>query len=317
MRFINFSKNLNENTLEKAYILQGEDAYFVKSAKSRILSTCKIENEEINLSSFDETKKDEFFSSLNSYPLMSKYRASVISIDKPDDDFFKKFEKYAENINPECVAIVVNNGKSVTEKDGIYIVDCAKENMPTLSRWVSVTFRKNGKSIDDKLAEKLVERCNFDMMKISNAVEAISCYLSKNSEVTESVIDELAPFEIEAQIFDLSNAIVEKNVSRALALYSKFKSQKIDDTQIIALLYGNYRRMFLSAVSDLSNEEVAAELKVKPYSIKKARELARKTTKARLKKCLDILINLENGIKSGKMTNPDIMQVGILTLIEK
>lgn len=317
MKFMEFSKNLNENSLERAYILQGDDGYFIQNAKNKIISQCKIQNEQMNLSKFDETQKEEFFSSLNLYPLMSKYRVSYISIEKVDDDFFKKLEKYATNPNEEVVAVVINNAKNVTEKKGICLVDCDKERMPILQKWVVTAFRKEGKEINLELAEKIVNRCNFDMMKISSVVEIISCYLSLNQIVTEKIVDELVPFEMEAEIYDLINAIVDKNSEKAMALYDKFKSQKIEDTKIIALLYGNYRRMFLSAVTEGSNEELASELKVKPYAIQKARSLAKSYTKGRLKNCLDILIRLENGIKTGTLVNPDLMRVGILTLIEK
>ena len=316
MKFIDFSKELNRDTLQLGYLVQGEDCYFRKLAVDRIVATANVENKELNYSTFEDSKKDDFLMSLNSYPLMSDYRLSIIVVDKVDDVFNKKLKAYYSNPNPTCIGIVVNSADVIKDISGITSIDCKKENGVMLTKWVEGTFRKDGKVIEKPLVAELIERCNMDMLRISQGVEMLVCYHKDNVEITKESIVDLIPAYLEAEVFDLVNAIVEKNQKKTMELYSSFKAQKVETTKVLALLYGNYRRMFLASISVGTEEELAVALNVKPYAVKKAKSLGRKYTKLRLKNCLEIISRAEFGIKSGKISQDEVLLTTILLLLE-
>ncbi len=316
MKFIEFSKNLNKEKLQLGYLIQGDDSYFRKKAVDRIIATVNVDNKELNFSTFDDSKKEDFLMSLNSYPLMSDFRLSIIEVDKTDEVFHGKLKKYFADPNPTCIAVVVNSAEISKDIDGMFTVECKKETLGMLAKWVEVTFKKEGKTITSVLANQLVERCSMDMLRISQGVDMLVCYNKDKTEITSESVHELIPAYLEAEVFDLVNMIVEKNQQRTMELYASFKAQKVETTKVLALLYGNYRRMFLASVSTASEEELATALKVKPFAIKKARSLGKKYTKVRLKNCLEIISKAEFGIKSGKISQEEVLLTTILLLLE-
>ena len=80
-------------------------------------------------------------------------------------------------------------------------------------------------------------------------------------------------------------------------------SAKTEPTQIISAIAGNFRRMFLSVITtNLTNEQIAQELKVKPYAILKAKETAAKFSVKNLKRIHELLQEVDFKLKNGKMS---------------
>lgn len=169
--------------------------------------------------------------------------------------------------------------------------------------------------ISEELAKIIATRCNLDMARVKTSADIISEYKDCKGVVSEEDVDKLVADETEAQVFDLVNAIVDKNVAKAMALVEKIKAQKVSGTAFSSMLYGNYRRMFFACVSPLSAEEVARELNVKEYAIIKAREIAKRYSARRIKTAMEYLENVDFNVKSGKTKDADVIETCVLHLV--
>lgn len=327
MKSADFIKKMTADELPPCILLLGDDLYFVDGSLKKIKALSNIANEELNISKYDEENYKAFLQSLDMFPFLSEKRLSVLSIDtinkkkpsekkdegenepvqteteelknKAQQEMLKSLKRYAESPNPSTVAVVcIKSG--VSGLDGYFTVDCGNEDIKNISRWIVLTLRRRGLTITEELAEIIATRCDLDMSSVKNCTELLACY--KESGVIEREdVDDLVADQAEAQIFDLINAVVEKNINKAFSLIDKIKAQKMATTVFLSTLYGNYRRMFVSLLSELSNEELAAELKVKPYAILMSRRLAKKYSAKRLKESMEYLASVDAKIKTGKI----------------
>ncbi len=330
MKSAEFIKKITSSDLPPCILLLGEDLYFVDGALKKIKSVSGLVDETLDFSKYDEENIDGFLQSLDMFPFLSQKRVSVLSVEKieqkkktsdekrlSEDDpeafknkqhekMLKSLKKYAESPNLSTVAVVCIKG-GITGIDGFETVDCGKESLQNIVKWIVLSLKKKGLTISDKLAETVATRCNLDMKSVKNCTDILAAYKG-SGELTQENIDNLVADEAEAQVFDLVNAIVDKNTQKAFSLIEKIKAQKIAGTAFAAMLYNNYRRMFLSCVSTSSDDELAKELNVKPYAIKKARELGKKYSPRRLKDAMEYLAGVDAKIKNGKIADADTIE---------
>lgn len=319
MKSAEFIRQTTKENLPPCVLLVGEDGYFIEAALSRVKKLTGGSGD-FDYSKFDEENFGDFLQSLDTFPLMSEKRVSVISIEKADakDKAFEKkkklLEKYASSPSALSVAVVIIKS-GVKSLDGFTAVDCGKESLQNVSKWIVLYLKKQGVSISEELAKVIATRCNLDMARVKTSADIISEYKDCKGSVSTEDVDKLVADETEAQVFDLVNAIVDKNVAKAMALVEKIKAQKISGTAFSGMLYGNYRRMFFACVSPLSSEEVARELNVKEYAIIKAREIAKRYSARRIKTAMEYLENVDFNVKSGKTKDADVIETCVLHLV--
>ena len=131
------------------------------------------------------------------------------------------------------------------------------------------------------------------------------------------MVELLVANTMENEIYDLSNALADKNKVKAMALFDKFVAKGIDYSVILSTLVGQYRRLLHCALSNKSDSELAEDLKVKEWAIRKSRETATKYGKAVLKACLDDLIDAEFNFKSGLMVDETAVRTAMVKLLAK
>lgn len=315
MKYVAFSKEISSDNLSPCYFLQGEDFYFKNSAISKIVNVSGVEEKAINLSKYTAENVRDFIQSLDFFPMLSEYRISILETDKITDDVKLALEKYALNPNFSTIAIVNYSGVKKAQLKGFLEVDCGKESLDVVKKWIILTLRKNGIGIAEQTATAIATRLDCNMGKVANVVDVLCAYKNFQGQIEEVDVELLVPDEIEGEVFDLVNAIVEKDVNRVFPILEKIKLQKLEPTPFISMLYNNYRRMFFAAITEKDLSEIAEGLKVKEYAVKKAKELSKKYSKIKIKRSIDYLRNLEAGIKTGKISSQSMLDDIVLHLI--
>lgn len=320
MKYIYFTKKINKNSLKNCYIIQGEDPYFRRAAREKIKSISGLQNLELNYEVFSENEEDKFFINANSYPMLSDFRILILNVSELSNSLLKKIKKYATNPNPTSILIIINSGKeikSIENIENIEIIDCRKESMSVLTKWITITAKRADLMISLELSSEIAINSDMNMQNISNSVEKLISYCSGNSEITADAVELLVPKNLSASVFDLVSAIVEKNIDKALDFYEKMKLLKAKDTQILALLYRNYQRMFFSKMKkNTSDADLAKILKVKPYAITISRKIAKNYSLGKLRNCMDIIIKEETKIKLGQKSSSEDLKSTLLKLMQ-
>lgn len=197
----------------------------------------------------------------------------------------------------DAVKVLILDGKiPSTFKKQMTAVDCSKPDAAVLRKLIEKLASPY--KIDFRASNALAERTDGNAERIANELEKLKSFCDGKAiaydDVTELVADTM-----ERSVFELTNALADKDKARAKALLDRFISSGVAYPQLFRLLISQYRRLFYAAVSPLGDKELAETMGVKEYAVTKNRAAAKKYGKQTLKKVLDLLERAEFDYRSG------------------
>ncbi|MBQ4072233.1 MAG: DNA polymerase III subunit delta [Clostridia bacterium] len=323
IKAINFNvKNKGGN----AFLLTGDDLYWRDYVVNSILSLVPEAEREFNYRSFSDIKSIEetesaftstgFFGGINVVSI-SGYGAkkSTKGETKIADKEKKLFESLVTGLDENTILILSNSNIPLSLSRYFIEIDCSKLDFSLLRDYVPKLIAP--KKIDGNALYTLVEYCNRDMLKISNELKKLIAYMGNRQVISHDMVELLVANTVENEIYELANALADKNKTKAMGLFDKFVAKGIDYSVILSTLVGQYRRLLHCALSNRSDKELAEDLKIKEWAVKRTRETASRYGKATLKACLDDLIDAEYNFKSGLMVDETAVRTVMAKLVAK
>ncbi len=290
-----------QKEIKKAYLVSGDDFYLFEKALGMIRSALKINFGDLNISYFD----DDNFSPLkvveacDMLPVGDENRFVVIkNVQKVSENDKKIIEKYLESPNASsCLVILDFNGKFDSIKKNIDFVDAKRMDRTMVTRIVFSELEKRGKQISPEALDSLIDACNGYLTKIQNELDKICYYVPNGELITKKIIDNLVTKDIEYTVFELTDALAQRNGDKAIELLNLMSREQ----GTLSLIANHFRRLFYISVSDMSNAELGSYLGVKEYAILKARKQVNNFSKVQLKKIVNLTEEVDFFTKSGKM----------------
>ena len=231
--------------------------------------------------------------------------------------FFKSandtINEYIENVpDSTCVVFVENEvdkrGRLFKKvKDIGYICEMSEQNQAALEQWIAGILNQNGMKITKSTLERFLDYVGSDMECISKELEKLICYALGREVVTDSDVEAVCTVQISSRIFDMIDAMSNKNRAKALELYNDMMALKEPPMRILFMLARQFNIML--QVHELSKKgmasgEIASKVGVQPFIVGKvARQLGAKNgfTGEMLIEALKDCVNIENDIKNGRM----------------
>jgi DNA polymerase-3 subunit delta len=184
-----------------------------------------------------------------------------------------------------------------------------------LVRWVVGNARKQGLDLPEDVAQNLTERCSGDKARLVRETEKLALYVSDRPATIEDV-EALCPPDLQSNIFAFVDSLAAGRQDRALELLEELLAAGEPPLRIMYMV----RRQFLliaraQALFDrgVPQAEVAKDLKVPPFVVRKLEEQARKLGKEGAESALESVLRLESGLK-GASELGDGLQVELATL---
>lgn len=201
------------------------------------------------------------------------------------------------------------------KKNGL-VVEFAYQKPDELVKWVIKRFKASSIDIDMSTASRLVENCEQGMTEILNEMEKLSSYLGNKQKVTVQDIEKICTKSIKSRVFDLTDAIAEKNSSKALKLLNDMVVLKEPIPKILFMIARQFRQIL--QVKLLHNEgsntaEIASKLGLAPFIAGKILKQAGSFTVEKLKKAMEASLEFDIALKTGKIED---MTAAELLIIE-
>lgn len=317
MKFSELTEHLN-GQVGNIYLVTGQDDFLMDKTISNFkkkLITCF---EDLNFEVFDDENFDmqAIINACNGVPFASEKKLIVVkNFSKLIKDDEKKLTDYAKNPNPTTCLILISNEKSLQSLNNATIIDCQTLSNDSLSKLIASLCKKQEKSITVKAANLLMEKCENDSMKISNEIIKLSSYETGDT-INEEDVKEVVTDSFDLDIFKLTNALANKNGTLALEVLTNLLSAKTEPFAIFASISSNFRRMFLTSLSgDLTNEQIAERLGVKPYAITKAKENAKKFSVKKLKKINELSEECDFLSKNGNLSQLNALYYFLFSIL--
>jgi DNA polymerase III delta subunit len=167
--------------------------------------------------------------------------------------------------------------------------------------WVSARARLHGVKLDSDAVATLGSAVGGDTERIEQEIKKLGAYAG-NATVTAADVRTLVSGAIDADVFELTQAVVRKDARTAVATLERLLTEGNAVQQILALLLWQFRvLLFASAMrSQADAERMAKAIRSSPYAIQRATAFARRITRADVLRAYEVIYAADQVIKTGR-----------------
>jgi DNA polymerase III subunit delta len=184
-----------------------------------------------------------------------------------------------------------------------------------LVEWVVGHAKKQDLDLPEDVARNLIERCLGDKMRLTSELEKLALYVGEDTATQEDV-EALCPPDAQSNIFAFVDSLAAGDRGKALKLLEDLISTgepPLRVTYMVRRQFGLVARARALFERGASQREVAGALKVPPFVARKLEEQARGLGEGDLERALDLVLDLERGLKGGSDLG-DELQVELAVL---
>jgi len=192
---------------------------------------------------------------------------------------------------------------NVIGKNGL-VVEFSYRKPAELAKWVIKVFKANKKEISMTAASMLVENCEAGMNSLLNEINKVIAFMGDEKKVTEEIIDKVCSKSVKGRIFDLTDAIAEKNSAKALEVLNDLIVLKEPIPKILFMITRQLRQileMKLLVNEGLSEREAASKMNILPFVAGKVYKQAQRFTVDALKAAINQSLEMDIAIKNGRL----------------
>lgn len=317
------NEDIKQGNFRHAYLLYGEERYLRRQYRERLQKALCGDGDTMN-THFYEGKNivvGEIIDLAETLPFLAERRVIFIA----NSGLFKSGgEQLAEYLAAPCeTAFLVFTESEVDKRSKLfkavqskgYAAEFAVQDEKTLMRWAAGVLAKDNKRIMESTVQLLLSKTGTDMDNIQMELEKLVCYCMDREVVTDADVEAVCTTRIGNHIFDMINAIADRQQKRALDLYYDLLALKEPPMRILFLI-ARQCNMLLQAKELKSrgydNRTVGSRLGVAPFIASKYLNQAAKFKTAALRTAVERCVEAEEAVKTGRMN--DVMSVEILIL---
>lgn len=248
-----------------AYIFCGEESYLREHYLTQLRKLLipdgfgefnyhKLEGKELTVQMLSEMAE--------AMPMMAE-RTLIVAVDfdifKLDGEQREKLIALLEDVPPYCCLVFVYDTVAYkpdrTMKklcaaiaDHVQVVEFRAQDSSDLVTWIQRRFHALDKDIDRQTAEYLIFTCGGLMTGLVPEIEKIAAY-TKGRNITPKEIDAVADPVLSAEVFKLSDAVLQGNYDRAASILGDLLKMQTEPIMILAALGSQLRRIYTARMA--------------------------------------------------------------------
>ena len=260
-----FKADLSAGTVDCAYIFYGEESYlrehYLEALRKKLVPAGfeefnyhRLEGKDLTVQALTEMAE--------AMPMLSERTLIVVT----DFDIFKLGEEQREklialleDIPPYCCLVfvydtVVYKPNKTMKKlckaigDHVQAVEFRAQDSSDLVAWIARRFRALDKEIDRQTAEYLIFTCGGLMTGLVPEISKIAAY-AKGKAITQKDIDDVADPVLSAEVFKLSDAVLQGNYDLAASILGDLLKMQTEPIMILAALGSQLRRIYTARLA--------------------------------------------------------------------
>ena len=260
------------------YFLFGEDFSIVNKKVNELISKLNISN--IIKYDFSSASLNEIIDEVNYVDLFNEKKLIIVSsfsfksLNKEDEVLLSN---YIENMNENVIIFKCNNEtlderKSLTKliRSKCKVESIEKLDYKTLHEYVSKMFEEKGITTTFNQIKKILDLCEYNPDYTINEVEKLLIYKIGDSVLYDKDIDDVISKNNEKEMFNLTESILDKNISSSLESYKILNSSDVDPIVLIDNIAKQFRLLMQIKILKGKNEaELSKILGANPFVIRK------------------------------------------------
>lgn len=302
MDFSTILQNLKKNIIHPIYLLEGEEPYYIDELSNYIEKNVLTDAEKgFNQTIFygKDSNAITIAESCLRFPMMSSRQVIIVK----EAQSLAKIEllsSYAEK--PLASTVLVLNYKyknldsrtklaKAIKKNGV-VFTSEKIKEYKLPEWIDKYLGDLNYTITPQAAQILTAYLGNDLGKVANELNKLVIAVKHSNKITPDDIEKNIGFSKEFNLFELQNALGEKNAYKANQIIQYFGANPTQNPiqRTIITLFNYYSKLFtIHFLPDKSERNVAAQLRLHPYAAKTHLVAAKKYTPTKLYEIIGIL----------------------------
>lgn len=170
-----------------------------------------------------------------------------------------------------------------------------------LTKWIEEEISKRGGKISSRNAEKLASFVGNDLNQLENEIAKLVSFKDRK-EIGSEDIDLLVKAKLSSNIFDLVDAVGERNYKKAAKFTHELLEQGENEIYILTMVVRQIRNLIL--ISDLKDRfdklQIAKETGIHPYAVQKTLLQTKNFGFEDLKRIYQELLDTDISIKTGE-----------------
>ena len=331
----NLEKELKENKLNSVYLLYGEELFLLENSLRKIKSLFGETVKGINFISIDDTNISELISDIET-PAFGYEKKLIIArntgiLKKEGKRKNAEITKLKEKIN----TYINENIKIINQSVVLVFVEEEADPKQELYKTIDklgtickfdyqkpIQIEKRLKAIcngykvqiDNSNIQYLIECCGTNMQDLINETRKLIEYAGENGKIQKEDIDKLAIKKMESIIFELTDNLGKKDITKALEVLKNLIYAKEPIQKILITLYNHFKKIYFTTLAVKYNKDVATSLNLKPnqtFLVNKYKTQARCFKEKELKDILQSLRDLDYNYKNGLID----LQIGLESIL--
>ncbi|MCR4673455.1 MAG: DNA polymerase III subunit delta [Lachnospiraceae bacterium] len=281
----NVNTDIKTGQLKQVYLLYGEETYLRRQHTQNLIKAFGVDENDMNFNVFKGEGLDAqgVVNTINTIPFLSDKRVTVIYDSGFCNSSNDLIADCIEHI-PESSYVIFNESKvkkntkvfkSIHKLDGD--MECTMPTEHDLQIWIAYLLKAENKSITkdgwQAFAEATYSNKELRSMEyMYNEVQKIISYCIDKDTITREDIEAICSPTYQDHIFDMINAIGDKDSSTVLRLYEELLVSKVPPMKIMSNIVRQFKHLL--ALGELldngsSPNQAAKELGLYPFIVQK------------------------------------------------
>lgn len=318
------AKKLKAPISDNIWLIFGDDGYLKDHYCKKLTDACvNADLQVFNFHVYNDNEKElaDIFADADNLPVMSDKTCLLVRnypLCELGKNQLEEFENKLKAVPDTTVLIFFYNtfelfdGKNVVSKwsEAVKIlsslgvaVNLSHRSQNKIARMLVSRAPSRGTVIGEAEAQYLVDTVGDDMQTLLNEFNKLCAY-SCGQPVTKQMIDEIAVKSIDANVFDISSAILSGKTDKAFAVTNELLRTKTPVQPIIGALastFVNLYRYKTASAAGHTYEELAAPFGYKGsygYSFRQLSPYVAKIPAGGIRDALDVLLEADTKTKS-------------------
>lgn len=327
-------KKIQKGNIAPVYLVYGTEYYFMEQVKEALKK--QIDDEEAVVTyDLRETAIQDVVLDAETFPFFSDHQLVFAEnpgfLDTKNNKTFvthetESLEKYLQQPVPYTTLILVapyeklDGRKKITKqlKKQAEVIECQPLTGKSLQNFVMQMAKAEGIQLEKETYEQLSNTFHTDLYGLQKELNKLAIYANEQSFISKEEAALIISPTNQTNALQFVDAVIQKNLKKAIAMYKDLEKMKEEPIGLIALLAYQFRIIFqvkLYMKKGYNLDKMKSVIKVHPYVTQLAVQRSKYFTESSLSNIIQHLTETDEQIKRGKMDKSIAFEMLLYNLI--
>ncbi|MBP1968723.1 DNA polymerase-3 subunit delta [Virgibacillus natechei] len=337
MTYLEVLQQVKKKQMSSVFLLYGSEDYFIQNLKKQITKEVLADNME-NLSTYDleEISIQEVIADVETYPFFGEKKLIIASnpgflkakpTKLPFEHELDILQRYLESPVDYSILVIIAPYEKIDERKKISkvlkknatVAVCEPIKDYELTKWIKNIAGQLKVTIEDDAYEVFETELSANLHLLESELMKIAMYVGENGIITKPIAEDLIAHTVNGSSLRLVDAVMERNLHKAIAIYKDLEKMKEEPIALIGLLAFQFRvilRVKLLSAKGYNQRQLEKQISAHPYVIKIALKREKQFPVEKLQDVIDKLANADATMKQGKMDKELAFELLLYDLVQ-